>query len=63
MDYEKAVRRLKTLRGHVFTAHLVDEEVHKASFNLEEIRKSMWKIIPEEYFQSYEVCSELKSLK
>lgn len=63
MDYQKAVDRLKTLKGHLFPAHLIDGEIGKATFKLDEIQKLMWEVIPNEYFEGYEIASELKSLE
>lgn len=63
MEYSAALKRIQGLRGHVSRAHVVEEEISKATFDIDEARKAFWDIIPDVYFKGHEIAAELKNLE
>ena len=60
--YEKALKRVNMLRGHVNLTWEAKKESTMHSFNLDKAREAFFSTFPECYFESFEAISKLHGI-
>lgn len=60
--YEKALKRVGMLRGHVEPNDDAIRERKQRSFDLDKARDAFWATLPQHYFETFEALSEIHGL-